>query len=430
MENLDPRKSFPALRCIMGDWVYYVTYMKFSDVNHWIKPTDQIHHSKQLRDMIQRELKPRANDIADYLVKERERFFNSIVVGLYGGDPQWYPITISDSPVLGLPLLDEDSRQSIGILMLEGSEDLFAIDGQHRVQAIKEAITRDATLGYEDISVIFVAHQKTAEGQRRTRRLFTTLNKWARAVSKGEIISLDEDDAFAVTTRRLVEEFPLLMSESRKETRFIHFGPQPSLNPKDRRTLTTIRSVYEIANIIYVPILRRGSPDSNRPSTKELKIRRPSNERLDDIYQESTNYWSLLVRIIPEYSSLFNSKPEDELAGRFRFEEKHFMFRPIGQQVFARAVRIMMDRQFSMEEAIATLAQAPLRLDQPPWRDVVWDSHTDQIRKGVTQLFIEGILLYMVGQPPRRRSDLLGQYREYLKDEHAVLPDPVTGVLL
>jgi DNA sulfur modification protein DndB len=210
MAMTEERTTFPAIRCCMGDWIYYITYMKFSDVAHWIKKTEEIHKSKKLRDMIQRELTKRVNPIVDYLVEQEERFFNAIVVGIYGGDPQWYSIEVHDSPVLGPPNLDEDSQHSIGLLVLEGNEKLFAIDGQHRVEAIKGALYKKPDLGNEDQSVIFVAHRTDEGGQRRTRRLFSTLNRYAKPVSKGEIVALDEDDAFAIVTRRLVEDFPLL----------------------------------------------------------------------------------------------------------------------------------------------------------------------------------------------------------------------------
>ena len=43
----------------------------------------------------------------------------------------------------------------------------------------------------------------------RTRRLFTTLNRYAKPVKKSEIIALDEDDIIAIITRELVEKYPL-----------------------------------------------------------------------------------------------------------------------------------------------------------------------------------------------------------------------------
>ena len=103
--------------------------------------------------------------------------------------------------------LSDETIESLGFLTLRGDENLFALDGQHRLagikKAIKDGIDQDP---YDDLSVIFVAHQTTKKGLERTRRLFTTLNKTARPVSKGDIVALDEDDAMAICVRWLIEK--------------------------------------------------------------------------------------------------------------------------------------------------------------------------------------------------------------------------------
>lgn len=422
--------TFPALRCKMGEWIYYLTFFKFSDVAEWIKPTDQIHTSQQLRDMIQRALTNNADSIANYLLHQEERFFNSIVVGVYGGSPQWFPIEIADSPVLGEPDLSENERNSIGVLQFEGNEELFAIDGQHRVEGIKRAITQNSSINNDELSIILVAHEKTEDGQKRTRRLFTTLNKWAKPVSKADIIALDEDDAFAIVTRRLVEEFPLLKSDNRHETRFIHFGPQPSLNRTDNINLTTIRTIYEICATIYLPIVSASLHKSRKATIHERRIR-PSDQVLNEIYAENTAYWELLLDNFVEYQELFSSSPNEALAGENRSNGGHFMFRPLGQQAFASAVRVMMDRGVSMEGAVQDLAKVPMQLDQPPWLFVVWDPSKQSVIRNFGSRNIEGILLYLMGQRPRSPiSSILQRYRTYVGDDNVTLPTPIAGTLL
>jgi len=404
----------------MGDRVYYVTYMKFVDVEQWIHRTDQIHKSKMLREMIQRELQPRSKIIANYLLQQSERFFSAIVVGVYGGEPQWYPINVDDSPVLGNPELDSDSRDSIGLLKLSGDEKLFAIDGQHRVEAIKEAISQDPELGLEELSVIFVAHEIDDEGRECTRRLFTTLNHWAKPVSKGEIVALDEDDAFAIVTRRLVEEFPLLKSESREETRFVDFGKQAQLNQSDRKSLTSILTLYDLTYTIHVPIKMQ---PTSREKFKRLKLRRPSDTVLDEIYEQQTEYWTILKDNFPEYQELFNSNPQDEVAGKYRDNAGHLMFRPIGQKAFAKVVRIMMDRSWVMKDAIASLASVPMALNEPPWKYVLWNPSTTRINSKVSSQLPESIFLYYIGEMPRKKNyNLLHDYRRTLDDQKAELP--------
>lgn len=411
--DLERRTTFPALRCIMGDWTYYVTYMRFSDVAAWVKRTDQVHRSKKLRDMIQRELTPRAEPIAAYLVEQQERFFNAIVVGVYGGMPQWYPIKVHDSPLLGSPKLDEDAEQSIGLLVLSGTEDLFAIDGQHRVEAIKQALKAESQLGAEDLAVIFVAHHTDTTGQRRTRRLFSTLNRYAKPVSKGEIVALDEDDAFAIVTRLLVEEFSLLSG-------FVRFGKTTPLPQNDRSSLTSILALYDIVETIHTPIIGA----QQRRAIGHLKIRRPPDEVIDSILQEQMDYWRLLRDYFPEYDELFSSKPEDEKAAAYRGESGgHLMFRPVGQKAFAQATRIMRDRGFQMEDAIAQLARAPMSLAARPWTYVLWNPHLQRVNSKVSGLLPEAILLFYAQQKPRKSDyDALGEYRKLLEDPGAVFP--------
>ena len=93
---------------------------------------------------------------------------------------------------------------TIGLLRLSGSEQLFALDGQHRLLGTMLALEDDPSLGDEEVAVIFVGHSKGQAGLVRTRRLFSTLNRYAKPVSKRDIIVLDEDDAVAIVTRRLL----------------------------------------------------------------------------------------------------------------------------------------------------------------------------------------------------------------------------------
>ena len=414
--------TFPALRCAMGDWFYYVAFMRFSDVAQWIKRTDQIHRSKKLRDMIQRELTPRATPIADYLIEQEERFFNAIVVGVYGGAPQWYPLEIEDSPIHGPAGLDEDSRRSIGLLMLDGSEKLFAIDGQHRVEAIKQALQREPDLGDEEISVIFVAHGIDEKGRTRTRRLFSTLNRYAKPVSKGEIVALDEDDAFAIVTRRLVEDFSLLKSGFEDKSGFVRFKKTTPLPTGDQTSLTSILALYDITETIHVPFL----DGKKRREMKRLKLRRPPERVLDAIFDEQSLYWGLLKEHIPEYQELFKSKPEEEVAGKYRTQEGgHLMFRPAGQKAFARAVRIAMDRGEKMEGAVIALSSVPMDLNAPPWQHVLWNPVTKRINSKVSVLLPESIFLHYVSQKPRSdKYNLLEEYRKLVDDPQAELPTP------
>ena len=407
---LEPQ-VLPSLRCSMGDWQYFVTSMAMKDVAAWIKRTDQIHHSEQLRDWIQRELTDRSNDIVQYLLTQEQRFFNAIIVGVYGGDPEWYPVEVGESPVLGPPSLDERSRSSIGLLQLSGKEKLFAIDGQHRVEAIKLALKEDDKLENEELCVIFVPHHTDRPGLERTRRLFSTLNRYATPVSKGEIVALDEDDAFAITTRRLVEEYSPLSGE------FVHFGKTMPIPSSDKKSITSILALYDLVEILNLP--RTGNRAAQR---KGLTSRRPSSDKLTNIYRDYTAFWDVLQKYVPEIKRVSASSPDDKLAGKYRTADGgHVLFRPAGQKAFVRAVRVMIDRHIEMEKAVRLLGKTQLQLEKAPWPNVLWNPHSKKMMVS-NPLLHQNLFLHMINQAPQPKTyKLLDEFRKSVGDEGATL---------
>lgn len=88
----------PALRGVIGSWVYYSCLVSLQEVAKRVQFADEIHKSKQLSGMIQRKLQStRSSQIAEYIRTQRERFFNSLVVATYGGNPDWHAITSVNS---------------------------------------------------------------------------------------------------------------------------------------------------------------------------------------------------------------------------------------------------------------------------------------------------------------------------------------------
>ena len=133
----------PALRGIMGDWVYYSCLMRLDELSQRVDYAKDIHKNTHLSDMIQRQLKGnRSAQIATYIKCQPERLFNSLVVATYQGAPNWHAISnVKPKPSSKeLQGLSEETIESVGFLTLSGDEKLFALDGQHRLAGIKKAI--------------------------------------------------------------------------------------------------------------------------------------------------------------------------------------------------------------------------------------------------------------------------------------------------
>ena len=413
--------SFPAIRCHVGDWAYFTAVLPFRDIASRIRRTDEVHKNKGLNDMIQRALTNRVDGIAEYLKTQKERFFNAIVVGIYGGEPNWLPIEIEEIAMEGLPplTLTQRSRESIGLLQLSGTERLFAIDGQHRVEGIKRALSQRPALEDEELAVLFVAHRVTDDGLARTRRLFTTLNKYAKPVTLSEIIALDEDDAFAVVTRMVVNEYPGLARTNEEPdglTSLVRFG-QGRIPRTDKHSVTTIDTLYKLLVLLAFPY-------RDRKSRMSFKKARPCPETIDSLYENHVSFWELLRTNVDSMREALGSNPSDRIAGRYRSPSGgSVIFRPAGQVAFARAVRTLQDRGIPLSEAVAALSQTQLAIDQPPWTHVLWDPSTKSMVRVKFEL-AESLFLYMVRHAPRRSAfDLEQSFQDTVGENSIKLRD-------
>ena len=298
--------KLPALKGIIGDWVYYVTLLPFREVRNRVRRNDEIHETKELQDWLQRKLTNRSDNIAEYLGTQKQRFFNAIVIGVYGGEPQWYPLSLRPSEYLDPISVEEEVEVSMGILRLSGDEKLFAIDGQHRVEGIKHLAQRIGEEAFQEmpdeLCTIFVAHKRTITGMKRTRRLFSTLNRYAEAVSLAELIVLDEDDVVAITCRYLIEKHPLFTEGK------ISLQKQKSIGSKDQRSFTSVIALYQSMDTYL-------SMDfTSKSSWKRFKLVCPDAEVVQQYVSKAYAFWDKLIEWIPEMRFVVNMKPKDELS--------------------------------------------------------------------------------------------------------------------
>ncbi len=396
---------FPALKCRMGDWIYYVTFMSFRDIKEWIHAPHEIHSSKKLSEWIQRELQlNHAQAIATYLATQPERMFNALFVGIYDGEPQWGEIQVSSTLELAPFEVTEDQldnlSRSIGILHFSGEEKLFAIDGQHRVAGVKLALEKNKDLLKDDeITVILVGHKTDQTGRERTRRLFTTLNKTAKRVSQTDIIALDEDNGAAIVTRRMIDDFTLFLKGE-----MIAFNPTANIGDSDLDSITSVITLYDIAKTLV------GCVDGTRGFTNN----RPDDDLLNSVYNFCCSYWNSLKEIIPEYNEVFLSKKSPS---QFRQpDNNHLLFRPVGQRAFTEATAYLI-KNYSLEldEAIKELSQVDLWLHSLKWHYILWNPiGKTMISTAKNRSIAKSHLLKMIGRDEFLTEKQSQDYQEFM----------------
>jgi DNA sulfur modification protein DndB len=355
----------PTLKAKMGDWIYYVTLLPFSEVAKRVSLADEIHKDKGLSKMIQRKVTNRTKDIVTYLKTQDQRFFNSLILGIYGGNPHWQEILIDKkSNNLNEEELNYLNR-TFGILTLTGEEKIFAIDGQHRSKAIKDATKEKEALKGEEIAVIFVAHKKTQEGEIRTRRLFSTLNRYAKPVNISEIIALDEEDNCAIITRNIVEEYDKLKHR-------ILFNQNRSISTSNTSAFTNIIMLYDLVKII----LMQGSVFGIKVDGED-KLFTKRRQTVEIIQEKQEYFESLLSELFEKIPALKKFIENGEVDRRLK--RTSLLFRPIGQTVLFSVLKVGIDNGFE-DEVIEFFATQKFSTKNNIWKKIFIDSETGRIK--------------------------------------------------
>jgi DNA sulfur modification protein DndB len=358
-------KTFiPAFQCSVGDWKYYISMMKYGEVARQVQFAHELSKNAELGQLVQRGLSDRTKEITDYLLNSPHRFLGAIVVAAWGGEPQYAPLSIDDPDGI-LRGIDRE----FGVLTFDGTQQYFALDGQHRLRAIKDAIKQDPSLAKEDICVLMVTHYDSSEGRIRTRRLFSNINRNAVKTNAAEDIVLDEDDGFAVLSRRVLDEHPFLRLDGRVKviTRVGEEGllrlAGNSINKGDPKALTTLPVLYDLLRYLGWDL----------PGVVRKAKARPSAEVLESSFGVLVGRLDdLLTHCGKVGSRLADAANARELRGlKDREGEGHPFMRPVIQKAVARvAGEIVQQNALSWSQVMARLSRLEWRMASAPWISV------------------------------------------------------------
>ncbi|ULB46159.1 DGQHR domain-containing protein [Limnospira fusiformis KN01] len=417
----------PALKARMGDWQYYVTVMKLGKIARECQIAEEIRPNKELNELIQREITGRVRtEMVPYLVNEKQRFYGALVVAVYGGEPEFSPVTVDEHPLID----DDDDRHSygFGLLRFDGSQIYYALDGQHRLRSIQEAIKLNPDLAKEEISVIILKHEETQEGLQRTRRLFSTLNRRAKPTTAGQNIAIDEDDAIAIVSRQLVKENAILkdLVSIKLTTKKIQ------QNKNDYPYITTLAAFYATNEILL------GCYEGGLEIDQRFKQFRPSNDELENYYKFLEQIWMLMLNKCPGFEPVVNGKkkPGDLRRlinddGSISFNEKgkpmaggNVFARPIGQYIVAEVIKQAGIQGKSIENAIdAIMNNVPMDINLAPWKNLVWNPSTQRIVGSKSErALIVSLISHALGLKINVKiRELKQKYRDAIEDQKASL---------
>lgn len=418
---------YPAIEASMGRWVYYIVKMKVSDLAKEVNLSSDVHQERTLDEAIQRKIRDsRAReDLVAYLHDRDDRFLNSIVVAALGGSPTFTALQLADTPentVFKAMQLD----QSFGVLTFAGGEKYYALDGQHRLAAIKailqpsdhqkDKFARDyvaedfrQSFADEELSVIMVVQDPGDDESARDnvlkdyRRLFSSLNRYAKATDQNTNIIMDEDDGIAILTRRLIAEHEFFKWTVSKPSEYSIVKTDKGKNLQTTDPFfTQIEVLYDLNTAFLTSANRtiKGWKLNDRETVphkdfkKIWRINRPDENVLDDYYNELSCIWDSLLLTLPDLredpSKMRTHNPSDDQEGVKTVD--HALFWPIGQYIMAGVTRGLLDdystrkgkedlSKDDMVDALSTLKNVNWSLHNPPWRHLLLVQTSDNSGK-------------------------------------------------
>lgn len=399
----------------MGNTEYYESTMRARDLVTAVRPAHELDEwaSMSIEEGMQRDPNTARidSDIAPYIANAEDRFFGSIVVLIYKGEPHFESLKDFKAP---LPHAYATEAENIGFLTLDKGQ-LIVLDGQHRLLAL-EKVVKNEIVGSQSmevpndrISVIFIAH----ESNQKTRRIFNKVNRYAKSTSRGDNIITSEDDGYAIVTRRRLEDGAPLGCKGEEVVNW----KNNTLSPRSTK-LTTISAVYDIVKQIL------GA--SGVPKLDDQ--RRPIDAKIEEYYHTAERFlMTVLMGLKPYRTVLGNLSQIPEM----REDDRPYslLFKPAAQTaLFKGLINATATGRLDLATAVERANSIDWRLTSDLWRGVIIKQNGSidagpEARDRVAALI--GYLIAADVMTPEQVEAVRKIYRDARGEQADELPPPV-----
>ena len=381
--------SVAAIKARMGSTTYFQAVMTASELTATVRAAMDfvefetcMEHDKMQRKLNEERVE---REIVPYLTNSADRFFGSIIVLVYKPEKFGFePISSFVENKFKGPYKGKDDQ--LGVLTIEGG-DLFALDGQHRLHALRTVIQGDTTphlklpikgefkniIASDELSVIFLEFESVI----KARRIFNKVNRYAKPTSKSTNILTSEDDGYAIITRALIgdddpDKFggtvapPLQKYYPNSAVPMIKIEGS-SLSGSDKE-LFTLETIYAAVKSICV--------NTNQPSLDEkTTIVRPTDDVLAAAYDTCSLWWTELMKTFRPFGGTFRT-PSHPVNSRNTSHTSSLAYRPVGQEVIINGLMLAHKKsRLSAHTLVSRLDAVPRKLASRPWIEILASSN-------------------------------------------------------
>lgn len=325
----------PAFRAQMGDLVYYSAVVTLGEANRlvdYVEDADDWTSETPPELKLQRKLNvPRVErELVPYLVGSSDHFYSALTV------------EVRPAPMLdgdGVEPLQFEVRErfpgglEFGSLTLDGTESLYALDGQHRLKSIELAIRQRPQLAREHIALMLIPFQSVP----RSQTLFSDLNRFAKPTSKSISLLFTHREGLARVAKGLAAAVPILRDRVNMET--------TSLSSNSRHFIT-LSTLYETTKSLA------GCSDAE------------AADHEDEIVERLAGIWTELSDAIPAWRDVRNSVEHPAY-----LRQRSLCMHGVGQQAVAIAAATAIRQQpDDWRPLVRRLGDVDWALTNPAWQ--------------------------------------------------------------
>ena len=395
-----------AMKASIGSTNYFIVVMKAMELaGKAIIPSEMDGwEGAPLEEVAQRDINYARvkNHIAPYLASDDDRFFGAVIVMAKNFDSAVFE-PIADAAAKKMPSLYKSQAQLMGYLTLSGEEALVLLDGQHRLKAIQFAVAgRDEKnspiaglspnfdVASDDVTVILIPCE-----DKKARKIFTKVNRYAKQNTAGQNLATDDDDIVAVLSRDIAND-PSIIGPGLVKYK------SNTLNNKERY-FTTLATLAECNEVILKTQFGQ-KIDRARPTSGAKRI----------LYEEKVReIWGFLVENIELFSDMLANKDDYGDWQRRDIRESYLLGKPAPQACLVSAFARLI-----MPPTNLTYVQAADKLNAIDWgkRNAEWDRVFLSGGKLLTKnkRLVADLLYYRAGgkMNEEKKNELLKKYRE------------------
>lgn len=369
-------KTIWAQRAKLGSTVYYIAKMPVEELVNSVGLAIELPEWKDMTpdEKMQREpdINRVVNEICPYFIEDQDRFFGSLIVDIYSGFENMKFDPISKYVKDDITFAYDVSMQDAGFLSLPGKERLIALDGQHRLLAMKLCLKGNSAisavmlgnkkmtsqmlaleahpeLADEEVSVIFVEHRDNMI----IRKIFNKVNKYARQTGRGQNIITADDDVYATIARKLFSDGGVLEKVGKNE--LVNWKSN-TLSQRSKQ-LTTVSALYTIAETL------------SKDKGWSAKVMPSDEDEIEEAFDENTEFWTELLNGMDVYQEYLDFTRKDKPISNLR--DQNLLMKPVTHMALAHVAYFAKKHSAAWGDVVAKLNKVNWSMDNSVWFNIL-----------------------------------------------------------